>query len=83
MKTLIRALRIPRRSFVPITPFEFETFELRVRWAAPDRPAPLGVPFRRMNIHLPSSQSNTILKRQNETIAITGGGGSNALIATD
>lgn len=31
MKTLILAAGEPQRSFVPITSFEFETFEIRVR----------------------------------------------------
>ena len=37
MKTLIHAPRKPKRSFVPVTPFAFESFEIPVRRASGTR----------------------------------------------
>jgi len=42
MKHLIRATRQPQRSFVPIAPFEIESFEVRVRRVAHRRPISIG-----------------------------------------
>ena len=61
MKTLIRATRKPQRSIVPIAFFEFESFEVHVRRVTRHKPLAIGAAFRRLNIHLPSSQSKTIL----------------------
>ena len=60
MKTLIRAARKPQRSFVPITPFEFESFEVRVRRVTRHRPLPIGVSFRKVNVHRVSRQFKTM-----------------------
>jgi hypothetical protein len=49
MKTLIHATRKPQRSFVPITPFEFESFEVRVRTVTAHRRLPTGVSSRKVN----------------------------------
>ncbi len=51
MKRVIPATTKARRSSVPVSPFEFESFEARVRLAARHSPLPVGVSFRRMNIH--------------------------------
>ena len=56
MKTLIRVTRKPQRLFVPITPFEFESFEVRVRRATRHRLLPIGVSFRNVNGHWVSRQ---------------------------
>ena len=61
MNTLIRAARKPQRSFVPITPFEFEGFKVRVRRVTRPRRVPIQVASRRVNIHLPSRQFKTML----------------------
>jgi hypothetical protein len=61
MKTLICATRKPQRSILPIAPFEFESFEVRIRKITRHKPLVTGAAFRRLNIHLPSSQSKTIL----------------------
>jgi hypothetical protein len=60
MKTLIRAARKPQRSFVPITPFEFESFEVRVRRVTRHRPRPIGVSFRKVNVHRVARQFKTM-----------------------
>jgi hypothetical protein len=60
MKTLIRAAMKPQRSFVPITPFEFESFEVRVRRVTRHRPLPIGVSFRKVNVHRVSRQFKTM-----------------------
>jgi len=60
MKTLIRATRKPQRSIVPIASFEFESFELHVRRVAGHRPLPVGVAFRKLDIHPSSRQFKTI-----------------------
>jgi hypothetical protein len=60
MKTLIRPAKKPQRSFVPIAPFECESFEVRVRRVTRLKPLPIGVSFRGMNIHCPPRQSKTI-----------------------
>ncbi len=59
MNTLIRAARKPQRSFVPITPFEFDSFEVRVRRVTRHRPLPIGVSFRKVNAHHVSRQFKT------------------------
>ena len=59
MKTLIRATTKPRRSFVPVASFEFESFEVRVRRITRHKPLPMES-FRRMNIHRPSRQFKTM-----------------------
>ena len=60
MNTLIRAAMKPQRSFVPITPFEFDSFEVRVRRVKRYRPLPLGVSFRKVNVHRVSRQFKTM-----------------------
>lgn len=60
MKTLIRAARKPQRSFVPITPFEFESFEVCVRRVTRRGPLPIGAAFRRVNINHHSRRFKTI-----------------------
>jgi len=60
MKTLIRAISKAKRSFVPLAPFEFESFEVRVRSVARHRPLPVGVALRKLNTHRPPRQFKTI-----------------------
>lgn len=49
MKTLIRATRKPKRSCLPMTQFEFETFEVCVRRRNSGRPLPFGVGLNKVN----------------------------------
>jgi len=60
MNTLIRAAMKPQRLFVPTTPFAFESFEVRVRRVTRHRPLPIGVSFRKVNVHRVSKQSKTM-----------------------
>jgi hypothetical protein len=60
MKTLIRAARKPKRSFVPIISFEFESFEVRMRRVTPQKPLPIGVSFRKVSAHRVSRQFKTL-----------------------
>jgi hypothetical protein len=48
MKTLILTTRKAQRSFVPITAFQFERFEVRVRRAKRRRPLPTEVSFKKV-----------------------------------
>jgi len=57
MKTPIRDARIPQRSVVPIAPFEFEKFELRVRTVTRQRPALIGALLRKSNGPIPKNQA--------------------------
>jgi hypothetical protein len=59
MKTLTRATSKAKRSFVPIAPFEFESFEVRVRRVTRHRRVPIQVASRLVNIHPPSRQFKT------------------------
>ena len=59
MKPLFRATREPQRLFVPIVPFAFDSFEVRVRRVACHKPLPIGAAFRRMNIQRPPTQFKT------------------------
>ena len=70
MKTLIRATRKPQRSFVPITPFEFESFEVRVRTVTRHRPLPTGVSSRKVNFHRVLSRFKT-MPRPIEAVPLT------------
>ena len=60
MKTLIPVATKPQRFFVPIAPFEFERFEVRVRRAKHRRPLSFGVGFRKVNVHRVLKQFKTI-----------------------
>ena len=60
MKPLIRATRNHSGHSCQWSPFEFESFEVRVRRIARHKPLPIGVSFRRMNIHRPPRQFKTI-----------------------
>jgi hypothetical protein len=60
MKTLIRATGKPQRSFLPITPFECESFEVRVRRVTRHIPLPTEVSFRKVNVHRLSRQLKTM-----------------------
>ena len=60
MKTLIRAASKAQRSFVPMALFEFESFEVRVRWVARHKAFPTGVSFRKVNVHRVSRQFKTM-----------------------
>ena len=60
MKTLIRATSKAQRSFVPITPFEFESFEVRVRQVTRHRPLPIGASFRKLAVHPVSRRLKTM-----------------------
>jgi hypothetical protein len=60
MKTQIRAARKPQRSFVPITPFEFESFEVRVGRVTRHRPFSIGVSYRKVNVRGVLKQFKTI-----------------------
>jgi len=59
MKTPIRASSKAKRSFVPITPFAFENFEVPVRRVTGHRPLPVGVAFKRLSLHLRSRFKTT------------------------
>jgi len=59
MKTLIRATRKPERPGVPITQFEFESFEVPLRRATGHRPRPVGVSFEKVSVHRVSRQCKT------------------------
>src|SRR5271157_5730521 len=60
MKTLTPVATKPQRFFVPIAPFEFESFEVRVRRVTRHRPLPIGVSFRKVNVHRVSRQFKTM-----------------------
>jgi hypothetical protein len=60
MNTLIRAATKPRRLFVRLAPFEFESFEVRMRRITRHKSLPIGVSFRRMNIPRAPRQFKTI-----------------------
>jgi hypothetical protein len=61
MKSLIRATRKTKRSFVPITQFEFETFEVCVRRRNSGRPLRFGVGLTKLNGDHLSGPFKTIL----------------------
>ena len=60
MKTPIRAARKPQRFFVPPTPFESESFDIRVRQVTRHISLPIGVSFLKLSIHRLSRQFKTM-----------------------
>ena len=62
MKTSIHAARKPKRSFVPMTGFAFESFEIRVRQASRDRPLQSKAAFRKVDKHHHSKASKVIAR---------------------
>jgi hypothetical protein len=50
MKTRIRATNKRQHSLVPVTPFEFESFEVRVRLVTRSRPLPCGISCRNLTV---------------------------------
>ena len=60
MKPLIPVTTKPQQFSVPITPFEFEIFEVRVRRIKRHRPFSIGVSFRKVNGRRVLNQFKTI-----------------------
>ena len=60
MKTLARSTRKPKRSFVPITRFAFESFKIPVRQASRNTPLQSKAAFRRVDNHRHSKPSKVV-----------------------
>ena len=59
MKTPIPATTKLQRLVVPMTPFAFESFEVRVRQVTLHRPLPIGARFRKLAVHPVSRRLKT------------------------
>lgn len=70
MKTLIRAEKKAPRSFVPIAPFEFESFEVRVERVTRHRPLAIGLSIRKVNVRRALRQFKTV-GRPTEAVPLT------------